>query len=91
MKAKASAKVRAWMGWENGTTSPIKMTMYEILTNKAPIKTTSLKFFGGVVIILVAKSKHFGSVHPKICLRPDEKNDFADLLTMLSIFEMTKT
>ena len=56
MKAKASAKVRAWMGWEKGTTSPIKMTVYEILTNKAPIKTTSLKFLGGVVIILVAKS-----------------------------------
>ena len=79
------------MGWENCTTSPIKMTMYEILTNKAPIQTTSLKFFGGVVIIKVAKSKHFGCVHPKICLRPEDKHDYAELLTMLSIFEMTTT
>ena len=75
VKAKAKAKVRAWMGWKNCTTSPIKMTMYEILTNKAPIQTTSLKFFGGVVIIKVAKSKHFGCVHPKICLRPEDKHD----------------
>ncbi len=58
------------------------MTKYEILTNKAPIKTTSLKFFGGVVIKKVAKYKHFGYVHPKISLRPDDKHDYAELLTM---------
>ncbi len=56
VKAKAKAEVRAWMGWENCTTSPIKMTMYENFTNMAPIKTTSLKFFGGVVIKKVAMS-----------------------------------